>query len=64
MNSLLKHHYILGLGLVIGIFLATLTIVEKNNLSDQNWAAKIEAVSYTHLRAHETLLYSGCPLLV
>ena len=42
MNSLLKHHYILGLGLVIGIFLATLTIVEKNNLSDQNWAAKIE----------------------
>ena len=42
MNSLLKHHYILGLGLVIGIFLATLTIVEKNNISDQNWAAKIE----------------------
>ena len=42
MNSLLKHHYILGFGLVIGIFLATLTIVEKNNLSDQNWAAKIE----------------------
>ena len=42
MNSLLKHHYILALGLVIGIFLATLTIVEKNNLSDQNWAAKIE----------------------
>ena len=42
MNNLLKHHYILGLGLVIGIFLATLTIVEKNNLSDQNWAAKIE----------------------
>ena len=42
MNSLLKHHYMLGLGLVIGIFLATLTIVEKNNISDQNWAAKIE----------------------
>ena len=42
MNSLLKHHYILGLGLVIGISLATLTIVEKNNISDQNWAAKIE----------------------
>ena len=42
MNSLLKHHYILGLGLVVGIFLATLTIVEKNNISDQNWAAKIE----------------------
>ena len=42
MNSLLKHHYILGLGLVIGIFLATLTIVEKNSISDQNWAAKIE----------------------
>ena len=42
MNSLLKHHYILGLGLVIGIFLATLTIVEKSNISDQNWAAKIE----------------------
>ena len=42
MNSLLKHHYILGLGIVIGIFLATLTIVEKNNISDQNWAAKIE----------------------
>ena len=42
MNNLLKHHYILGLGLVIGIFLATLTIVEKNNISDQNWAAKIE----------------------
>tara|TARA_B100000579_G_scaffold5114_1_gene3894 strand:+ start:832 stop:1689 length:858 start_codon:yes stop_codon:yes gene_type:complete len=42
MNNLLKHHYILGLGLVLGIFLATLTIVEKNNLSDQNWAAKIE----------------------
>ena len=42
MNSLLKHHYILGLGLVIGIFLAALTIVEKNNISDQNWAAKIE----------------------
>ena len=42
MNSLLKHHYILGLGLVIGIFLATLTIVEKNNIPDQNWAAKIE----------------------
>ena len=42
MNSLFKHHYILGSGLVIGIFLATLTIVEKNNISDQNWAAKIE----------------------
>ncbi len=42
MNNLLKHHYILGLGLIIGILLATLTIVEKNNLSDQNWAAKIE----------------------
>ena len=42
MNSLLKHHYILGSGLVVGIFLATLTIVEKNNISDQNWAAKIE----------------------
>ena len=42
MNSSLKHHYILGLGLVIGISLATLTIVEKNNISDQNWAAKIE----------------------
>ena len=42
MNSLLKHHYILGSGLVIGIFLAALTIVEKNNISDQNWAAKIE----------------------
>ena len=42
MNNLLKHHYILGSGLVIGIFLAALTIVEKNNISDQNWAAKIE----------------------
>ena len=42
MNNSLKHHYILGSGLVIGIFLATLTIVEKNNISDQNWAAKIE----------------------
>jgi hypothetical protein len=42
MNSLVKHHYILGSGLIIGIFLAALTIVEKNNLSDQNWAAKIE----------------------
>jgi len=42
MSNLLKHQYILGLGLVIGIFLATLTIVEKNNISDQNWAAKIE----------------------
>ena len=42
MNSLLKHNYILGSGLVIGIFLAALTIVEKNNIPDQNWAAKIE----------------------
>ncbi len=42
MSNLLKHQYILGLGLVIGIFLASLTIVEKNNISDQNWAAKIE----------------------
>ena len=42
MNNLLKHHYTLGLGLIIGILLATFTIVEKNNISDQNWAAKIE----------------------
>ena len=42
MNNLLKHHYTLGFGLIIGILLATFTIVEKNNISDQNWAAKIE----------------------
>ncbi len=42
MNNLLKHHYSLGFGLIIGILLATFTIVEKNNISDQNWAAKIE----------------------
>ena len=42
MNNLLKHHYTLGFGLIIGILLASLTIVEKNNISDQNWAAKIE----------------------
>ena len=42
MNNLFKHHYTLGFGLIIGILLATFTIVEKNNISDQNWAAKIE----------------------
>ncbi len=42
MSNLLKHHYTLGIGLFIGILLATFTIVEKNNISDQNWAAKIE----------------------
>ena len=42
MNNLLKHHYTLGFGLIIGILLATFTIVEKNNIPDQNWAAKIE----------------------
>ena len=42
MNNSLKHHYTLGFGLIIGILLATFTIVEKNNISDQNWAAKIE----------------------
>ena len=42
MNNFLKHHYTLGFGLIIGILLATFTIVEKNNISDQNWAAKIE----------------------
>ena len=42
MNNLFKHHYTLGFGLIIGILLATFTIVEKNNIPDQNWAAKIE----------------------
>ena len=42
MNNLFKHQSILGLGLIIGIVLAAFTIVEKNNISDQNWAAKIE----------------------
>jgi hypothetical protein len=42
MDNLVKHQSILGLGLILGILLAALTIVEKNNIPDQNWAAKIE----------------------
>ena len=42
MSNLVKHQSILGLGLVLGILLAALAIVEKNNITDQNWAAKIE----------------------
>ena len=42
MNDLTKHQSILGIGLIIGILLAALAIVEKNNITDQNWAAKIE----------------------
>ena len=43
MNDLVKHQLILGLGLIIGIVLAAMTIVKKNNIDDQNYAAKIEA---------------------
>ena len=42
MDNLTKHQSILGIGLIIGILLAALAIVEKNNITDQNWAAKIE----------------------
>ena len=42
MNDLVKHQLILGLGLIIGIVLAAMTIVKKNNIDDQNYAAKIE----------------------
>ena len=42
MDDLTKHQSILGIGLIIGILLATFAIVEKNNITDQNWAAKIE----------------------
>jgi len=42
MDDLTKHQSILGIGLIIGILLAALAIVEKNNINDQNWAAKIE----------------------
>ena len=42
MNNLIKHQFILGLGLIIGMALAAMTIVKKNNINDQNYAAKIE----------------------
>ena len=42
MNNLINHQSILGIGLILGIVLAALAIVEKNNITDQNWAAKIE----------------------
>jgi len=42
MDNLSKHQSVLGLGLILGIVLAAMSIVEKNNISDQNWAAKIE----------------------
>jgi len=42
LDDLTKHQSILGIGLIIGILLAALAIVEKNNITDQNWAAKIE----------------------
>lgn len=42
MDNSIKHQPVLALGLIIGIFLAAITIVEKNNISDKQWAAKIE----------------------
>ena len=42
MDDLTKHQSILGIGLIIGTLLAALAVVEKNNITDQNWAAKIE----------------------
>ena len=42
MDNLSKHQSVLGLGLILGIVLAAISIVEKNNISDRNWAAKIE----------------------
>ena len=42
MDNLVKHQSILAFGLILGILLAALTIVEKSNITDQNWAAKIE----------------------
>ena len=42
MDNLVKHQSILALGLILGILLAALAIVEKSNITDQNWAAKIE----------------------
>ena len=42
MNDLVKHQLILGLGLIIGIVLAAMTIVKKNNIDDQNNAATNE----------------------
>ena len=42
MDNLTNHQSILGIGLILGILLAALAIVEKNNITDQNWAAKIE----------------------
>ena len=42
MDNLTKHQSILGIGLIIGTLLAASAVVEKNNITDQNWAAKIE----------------------
>jgi len=42
MDDLTKHQSILGIGLIIGTLLAASAVVEKNNITDQNWAAKIE----------------------
>ena len=42
MDDLTKHQSILGIGLIIGVLLASFAIVERNNITDQNWAAKIE----------------------
>ena len=42
MDNLTKHQSILGIGLIIGVLLASFAIVERNNITDQNWAAKIE----------------------
>ena len=42
MDDLTKHQSILGIGLIVGTLLAALAVVEKNNITDQNWAAKIE----------------------
>ena len=42
MDNLTKHQSILGIGLITGVLLASFAIVERNNITDQNWAAKIE----------------------
>ena len=37
MNNLVKHQFILGLGLIIGMVLAAMTIVKKSNIDDRNY---------------------------
>ena len=42
MDNITKHQSILGIGLILGVLLASFAIVERSNITDQSWAAKIE----------------------